>query len=148
MLNLFVILWHGDKVTSALCHLQMRWLCLEEIDSLFQVCRTTAPMVARAEDYLWSSAAAHCGLRPDRLLSNDLPVLGLIEDWSSWLAVPNLREHDAMIRQRTESGYPCGSNDFVIQLEQKLGRPIRPQKSGRKSKEPKHDSLPVLKFSN
>ena len=107
-----------------------------------------AGLVARAEDYRWSSAAAHCGLRTDRLLSNDLPVLGLVEDWSSWLAVPNLREHDQLIRQRTESGYPCGSNDFIIQIEQKLGRPIRPQKPGRKPKEPKNDSLPLLKLSN
>jgi putative transposase len=107
-----------------------------------------AGLIARAENYRWSSAAAHCGLRSDRLLSNDLPFLGLVEDWSAWLAVPNLREHDDLIRQHTESGYPCGSDEFITQLEHKLGRPIRPQKSGRKPKEPEHDLTPLLKFSN
>jgi REP-associated tyrosine transposase len=105
-------------------------------------------LVARAEDYRWSSAAAHCGIRSDRLLADDLPILGIVEDWSSWLAVPNLREHDEMIRQRTESGYPCGPDEFVIQLEQKLGRSIRPQKSGRKPKQLECDSTALLKFSN
>jgi putative transposase len=105
-------------------------------------------LVARAEDYRWSSAAAHCGIRSDRLLADDLPILGIVEDWSSWLAVPNLREHDEMIRQRTESGYPCGPDEFVIQLEKKLGRPIRPQKSGRKPKQLECDLTALLKFSN
>ena len=108
-----------------------------------------AGLVARAEDYPWSSAAAHCGLRRDPLLSNDLPIIGLIEDWASWLAIPNPPDQDQRIRERTESGYPCGSDQFVIGLEQQLGRAIRPQKSGRK---PKNDSAAVpsglLKFSN
>src|SRR5882672_3875733 len=34
-----------------------------------------AGIVARAQDYTWSSAASHCGLRADRILSNDLPLL-------------------------------------------------------------------------
>ncbi len=107
-----------------------------------------AGLVRHAEDYRWSSAAAHCGLRSDRLLSNDLPVIGAVENWSSWLAIPNLSEHDQKIRERTESGYPCGSDEFVIQLEQKLGRPIRPKKSGRKPNQPNNDSTLLLKFSN
>jgi hypothetical protein len=61
---------------------------------------------------------------------------------------PIFVEHDETIRRCTESGYPCGSDEFVIQLEQKLGRPIRPQKTGRKPKEPEHVSTALLKFSN
>ncbi len=99
-----------------------------------------AGLVTRAEDYPWSSAAAYCGSRPDRLLSNDLPIKHLIPDWSAWLAVPNTPQQDQLIRERTESGFPCGSDEFVIQLEQQLGRRIRPQKPGRK---PKIDPNPV-----
>src|SRR6059036_3677089 len=46
-----------------------------------------AGIVKRAEDYPWSSAASHCGLRDDILLSKDFPPAGVIEDWSEWLTV-------------------------------------------------------------
>ena len=46
-----------------------------------------AGMVARAEDYLWSSAAAHCGLRDDSLLNDDFPPTGVIRNWSEWLMI-------------------------------------------------------------
>jgi putative transposase len=36
-----------------------------------------AGMVEHAEDYLWSSAAAHCGLRDDILLDADFPPSGV-----------------------------------------------------------------------
>jgi putative transposase len=39
-------------------------------------------LVSVAEEYRWSSAAAHCGLRHDPLLSNDLPHNPLIRNWS------------------------------------------------------------------
>ena len=107
-----------------------------------------AGLVSRAEDYPWSSAAAHCGLRHDPLLSNDLPIKELISDWAAWLAVPNAPEQDQMLRERTESGYPCGSDQFVIDLEQRLGRRIRRQKSGRKPKANAATASGTLKFSN
>jgi REP-associated tyrosine transposase len=37
-----------------------------------------AGIVERAEDYLWSSAAAHCGLRDDLLLSDECPLTRVI----------------------------------------------------------------------
>jgi len=43
-------------------------------------------LAERAEDYRWSSAAAHCGLRSDVVLSNKVEwrqKLSSIEDWSS-----------------------------------------------------------------
>lgn len=49
-----------------------------------------ARMVPRAEDYRWSSAAFHCGLRTtDPLISADSPLPGAIGDWSGWLASPD-----------------------------------------------------------
>jgi putative transposase len=46
-----------------------------------------ARMVRRAENYAWSSAAAHCGMREDPVLSC-LPKGRPVEvvDWSAWLA--------------------------------------------------------------
>ena len=39
-----------------------------------------AGMVRRAEDYPWSSAAAHCGLRSDSILESDFPPAGVIDN--------------------------------------------------------------------
>ena len=50
-----------------------------------------AGLVKRAEDYLWSSAAAHCGLRDDLLLSGDCPLVREITDWSEWLRIEDDR---------------------------------------------------------
>lgn len=47
-----------------------------------------AGLVDRAEAYLWSSAAAHCGLTPPGPLAADRPFPGPVADWSSWLAEP------------------------------------------------------------
>jgi putative transposase len=108
-----------------------------------------AGLVLRAEDYPWSSAAAHCGLRPDPLLSNDVPFANLIEDWSAWLAIPNPPDVNQTLRDRTQTGYPCGSDRFILNLELQLARRIRPQKTGRKPKTAAaHNSTERLKFSN
>ena len=40
-----------------------------------------AGLAERAEKYPWSSAAAHCRLRHDALLSQDFPHEGAINDW-------------------------------------------------------------------
>lgn len=49
-----------------------------------------AGLVRRAEDFPWSSAAHHCGLRPDDpLIASDSPLRGAIRGWSDWLAEPD-----------------------------------------------------------
>src|SRR5215510_12113960 len=68
-----------------------------------------AGLVQRAEDYSWSSAAARCGLRSDTLISNDLPFLGRIEDWSGWLSGVESQEELRKVRECTERCYPLGS---------------------------------------
>ncbi|MDA2928105.1 transposase [Acidobacteria bacterium AH-259-G07] len=45
-----------------------------------------AGIVHRAEDYPWSSALAHCGLRQDPLLVALSVDKRLIPDWATWLA--------------------------------------------------------------
>ncbi|MCP4643821.1 MAG: transposase [bacterium] len=94
-----------------------------------------AGMVERAEDYAWSSAAAHCGLRSDPLLSPDFPPPGVVDDWADWLHEER-EEDDACerIRQHTHTGRPCGSPTFLDQLEQLLQRVVRPKKGGRPRK--------------
>jgi putative transposase len=89
-----------------------------------------AGIVSKAEDYRWSSAAAHCGLRVDPLLSPDLPLIGSIPDWSVWLSVEQNPEELKFIRERTRTGRPCSSDEFARELEKKLGRPQLRRKRG------------------
>jgi putative transposase len=94
-----------------------------------------AGMVERAEEYPWSSAAAHCGLRESELLATDFPPPGAIEDWAAWLRVEGEDNGAAeRIRKRTHTGRPCGSEDFLLKLERMLQRPLRPKRGGRPRK--------------
>jgi len=94
-----------------------------------------AGMVERAEDYLWSSAAAHCGLRDDILLDSAFPPSGVIENWSEWLKVDLSDEEKRAIRRHTFTGTPWCTPEFLAQLEALTGRTLRPRKPGRPRKE-------------
>ncbi|MCK4623817.1 MAG: transposase, partial [Phycisphaerae bacterium] len=66
-----------------------------------------AGLVERAEEYPWSSAAAHCGMRKDSLVSGDLEKSDHVGDWQGWL----LDEEEAdveRLRRHTKTGRPCG----------------------------------------
>jgi len=90
-----------------------------------------AGMVKRAEEYEWSSAACHCGIRTDFHLTPLPATAGIIHNWSQWLAEEGDKEQIKRIRSNTKTGYPCGSSMFVKELEIILGRPIRRRKVGR-----------------
>jgi len=108
-----------------------------------------AGLVDRAEDYMWSSAAAHCGLRHDSILSNDCPLLAEIKDWSSWLAGAEPEAELQNIRESTERCYPLGSKEFVRRIEEMSGLRFPEKKRRRKGDEGSDPSSPMLdlKFS-
>lgn len=91
-----------------------------------------AGMVVRAEDYRWSSAAAHCGLVVDSLLDADWQPSGVIHNWSMWLAEDYDTKVEQSIRERTFTGRPCGNADFIRTMEAALGRQLAPRKPGPK----------------
>jgi putative transposase len=93
-----------------------------------------AGMVRRAEDYRWSSAAAHCGLRTDLLLASATAwARGFLaaQDWSAWLAEGDEDEELSTVRRNVNKGLPCGSDDFVSQLSQRAGRSLAHRPQGR-----------------
>ncbi len=92
-----------------------------------------AGLVRKAEDYPWSSAQSHCGLKQDDLLAPIHVPGNLITDWSLWLADEheNTGQEFKRIRQHTKTGRPCGADAFIDELERILGRPLKPQKGGR-----------------
>jgi putative transposase len=96
-----------------------------------------AGIVAHAQDFHWSSAASHCGLRSDSVLSNDLPLLKEISDWNSWLHESESQTELNFIRKRTHSCRPCADNEFLRKMEIQFGRKLLLQKCGRKKK---HDT--------
>lgn len=82
----------------------------------------------------WPSCDASCAHLLDPVLSNEFPPPGVVEDWAEWL--PGEDESDVVnrIRRQTRTGRLCGGNRFILQLENMLGRRLRPAKLGRKPK--------------
>jgi putative transposase len=92
-----------------------------------------AGLVEKAEDYEWSSAAAHCGRRHDNLLAPaaSSPVLAGIRNWSGWLGDGLSAESVETIRHHGSRNLPCGSSDFVAALEQATGGSLNCRPRGR-----------------
>jgi len=87
-----------------------------------------AGLVVKAEDYLWSSASARCGLRDDALIT-DHPLVKQIPNWSEWLSTEDPKADD-LIRRHTRTGRPLGAEEFLKRLENLTGRKLLPQKRG------------------
>lgn len=96
-----------------------------------------AGMVGTAEDYRWSSAAAHCGLRRDALLADPrqwLPDVAPGAEWAAWLSQGDRPEQLEVIRNNVQRTIPCGNEAFVRELERRAGCPLRPARRGRPRK--------------
>lgn len=97
-----------------------------------------AKMVRKAENYRWSSAGGHCGLRQDALLTKKPYWCRQFEgigDWSAWLAEGDEVEKLGVLRRNTEKGLPCGSGKFIHKLEKITGRALQYRPRGRPRKD-------------
>jgi len=92
-----------------------------------------AKLVLAAEQYKWSSARGHCGLKTDPLLAKGFPPTGVVSNWREWLQEENEALSTA-VRRQTKTGRPCGSFSFVEHLESMVNRVLQLQKVGRKKK--------------
>jgi putative transposase len=97
-----------------------------------------AGIVTRAEDYLWSSAAAHCGTRDDLLLAGECPLVLQVPNWSQWLDIGCETTLLEVLRHHTRTCRPLGSNEFLARIGSQLGRDLLPKRRGprRKPKQP------------
>ena len=89
-----------------------------------------ARLVARAEQYKWSSAPAHVLKSQDKLLS-PCPLMREITDWAAYLGQT---DEDAEVRKlvaHERTGRPLGDKAFVRKLEALTGRTLAPKKRGR-----------------
>lgn len=97
-----------------------------------------AAMVQRAEQYRWSSAAAHCGGHADALLNTGSDwgrKFLAATDWSAWLAEGDDDDALRTVRRNIDKGLPCGSDEFVSQLGQQAGRLLGYRPQGRPAKD-------------
>ncbi len=88
-----------------------------------------AGIVQQAQDYEWSSARAHVKKNKDPLLS-EFYLMNEIKDWRTYLADDKEEEINA-IRKQIKAGLPWGDQEFIKQLEEKLGKTLRVLKQGR-----------------
>lgn len=96
-----------------------------------------ARLVGRAEDYEWSSAAAHCGRRRDPLVGSKPGsfLFARIQSWSEWLSGGLNDETVATLRRNGRQSLPCGSEAFVKALEEQSGERLLPRERGRPRRE-------------
>lgn len=122
-------LWQGRYFSSALDDSHL-WAAIRYVERN----PVRAGMCAAAEEYDWSSAAAHCGLRWDPVLASTADWderVARIGDWSAWLAEAEIQSVTDQLRRNAAQGLPCGSPDFVQRLEQIAGRRMRAGRAGR-----------------
>ncbi len=125
-------LWQGRFFSSPLDE-QYLWFCMRYVERN----PVRAGMVEHAEDYLWSSAAAHCGLKKDTLLttnSKHWAAFKDIKDWSAWLNEQENEEQLAIVRRNIQKNIPCGSDKFIKKLEKLAGRVLQFRPIGRPKK--------------
>lgn len=91
-------------------------------------------LVEKPEDYHWSSAKAHLAGNDDGLVKVR-PMLERVNSWSDFLSSADSSDNN--MQKHISTGRPLGREEFVIGLEKRLGRLLRPQKVGRKVKDQK-----------
>ncbi|MFH1743198.1 MAG: transposase [bacterium] len=94
-----------------------------------------AGLVAKPDDYLWSSAKANLE-RKDNALIEIAPMLKDVENWERYLTLDPDEEETASLRRHERTGRPLGDMQFLTRLENTLGRTLRKRKPGPKPQNP------------
>nr|VFJ72042.1 MAG: putative transposase [Candidatus Kentron sp. FM]VFJ72209.1 MAG: putative transposase [Candidatus Kentron sp. FM]VFK19846.1 MAG: putative transposase [Candidatus Kentron sp. FM] len=124
--------WQGRFFSSSLDEAYL-WFCVRYVERN----PVRAGMVARAEKYPWSSAAAHCQLKEDSLLTMDSvhwKVFEGITDWSAWFHEKDDEELSGIVRRNLQKNLPCGPEKFIKKLERISGRVLQFRPVGRPTK--------------
>jgi putative transposase len=122
------ILWQGRPFSCPLDNHHF-WAAMRYVERN----PVRARLVMRAENYPWSSAAAHCLLRPNPLLS-PLPPHPDIHNWSEFLEEPDDEKTSLNLRRCTHAGLPLGDDSFIARLEDSFTRRLHPLPRGPRPK--------------
>jgi len=90
-----------------------------------------ARLVARAQDWRWSSVRAHLHGRDDGLTTRS-PVIARFSPFRDFLDGPPDPGASARLRAAESVGRPLGNDKFLARLERLAGRALRPGKRGPK----------------
>ena len=90
-------------------------------------------LVARAEQFPWSSACAHVNGTPDPLLTRHF-IIERIPDWAAFLRSPQ-DEFAKQFARHEWTGRPFGERAFVERLEQLTGRRLHKRPPGKRRRE-------------
>jgi len=94
-----------------------------------------AKLVPQAQDWRWSSVAAHLSGNDDKLVR----VAPILERYGGFAAVLDESTGDEpefkRLRQSETTGRPLGSEAWMEKLEKTIGRTLKPQKRGPKTKD-------------
>ena len=101
-----------------------------------------ARLVARAQDWKWSSVHAHLAGKDDGL-AIVAPVLDRVKDFAALIADHANDSGFAALRAAEQTGRPLGTTDFIAGLERILKRRIARRAPGRKPGQ-QLDSQPKL----
>jgi putative transposase len=129
-------LWQGRFYSTVLDNEHL-WTALRYVD----LNAVRAGMIQIAEQYPWSSAAAHCGLVEDPLLSPLPEAAASIGNWSEWLKAGECKAEVKVIRDCTRTGRPCATESNIKVMEKITGRILLPRKAGRPSKQASADKI-------
>ena len=96
-----------------------------------------AKLVARAEQWPWSSAAAHVAGRADDVAEVGWlkeQIAGWVCTWGQYLSLDDEPALASGIRHGERTGRPLGDEGFLQSVGKLLGRDVVPKKPGRKPK--------------
>ena len=93
-----------------------------------------ARLAARPQDWPWSSLRAHLAERDDGLVRVS-PLIARLGRITALVDTEPEASAVAALRAAESIGRPLGADDFVADLERRLGRKLRRQKPGRKARE-------------
>jgi putative transposase len=107
-----------------------------------------AGLVPAAQEWRWSSAAAHCGVVSDSMLEmRRWQKQWSAEEWNNYLTAGESQTYVNALRQCTHTGRPLGPPDFVANLEKSTLRLLAPRKGGRPKKSTTEASQHPLAFT-
>lgn len=93
----------------------------------------TARITDKAQNFLWSSARYRIKLMKHDFLQ-DFQNFHMAQNWEDYLSRPIEVSEMETIQRHLQTGRPRGSNMFLDNIEQEIGRTVRPKKRGRKPK--------------
>jgi putative transposase len=97
-----------------------------------------ARLVARAQDWRWSSARAHLRGKDDGLTAL-APIRDRFPDFADLLATEPEADLFGALRAAESIGRPLGDSRFIARIERQTGRLLKPAKRGPKPSAPEDD---------